>query len=64
MRTRPSDDTEDVIHRRLDLYTSETDPLLRIYRDRGLLRRVDGLGKVDEVVSRIHDSLAVAPPAR
>jgi adenylate kinase len=62
--TGRSDDTEEVIHRRLALYTSETDPLLRIYRDRGLLRRVDGLGKVDEVASRIHDALAVAPPAR
>jgi adenylate kinase len=56
--THRSDDTEDVIRHRLDLYASETDPLLHIYRDRGLLHQVDAVGQVGEVAARIHDALA------
>jgi adenylate kinase len=52
-----SDDTEDVIRRRLEIYTEETAPLARIYSERGLLLQVDGLGEVDEVTSRILDAL-------
>lgn len=53
-----ADDTEDVIRHRLDVYASETAPLVGYYRGRGLLRTVDGIGSVDEVTARI---LAVLP---
>jgi adenylate kinase len=53
-----ADDTEDVIRHRLDVYASETEPLVGYYRERGLLRTVDGIGSVDEVTARI---LAVLP---
>jgi adenylate kinase len=52
-----SDDTEDVIRRRLELYYEETAPLARLYADRGLLVRVDGLGEVEDVTGRILDAL-------
>jgi adenylate kinase len=48
-----SDDTEDVIRKRQDIYEAETAPLLDTYDRRGLLVRVDGLGEVDEVAERI-----------
>ena len=48
-----SDDTEDVIRHRQDVYTEQTAPLIDVYRDRGLLLEVDGLGEVDEVSARI-----------
>ncbi|MYM18435.1 adenylate kinase [Brevibacterium sp. 5221] len=48
-----SDDTEDVIRHRLDVYAEQTQPLTDIYADRGLLRRVDGLGEVEEITARI-----------
>lgn len=48
-----SDDTAEVIQRRLDVYAEQTEPLLRTYRGRGLLVAVDGLGTVDEVSARI-----------
>src|ERR1044072_9077876 len=44
-----ADDTEEVIRRRQQLYTEQTAPLIEVYRDRGLLVEVDGMGEVDEV---------------
>ncbi|MFC5997257.1 adenylate kinase [Quadrisphaera sp. GCM10027208] len=52
-----SDDTEDVIRRRLEVYAEQTAPLTDLYRERGLLVQVDGTGDVDEVTSRILTAL-------
>ncbi len=52
-----SDDTEDVIRHRQEVYVKETAPLLRVYSERGLVREVDGLGEIDEVASRIDAAL-------
>ncbi len=48
-----SDDTEDVIRRRLAIFDEQTAPLAKVYADAGLLRKVDGLGPVDEVTARL-----------
>lgn len=48
-----SDDTEDVVRNRLKVYAAETEPLLAIYRDRGLLREVDGMGEIDEIAAKL-----------
>ena len=48
-----ADDTEEAVTRRLDLYESETRPLLDFYDELGLLTRVDGTGSVDEVFQRM-----------
>ncbi|MBU2074363.1 MAG: adenylate kinase [Actinobacteria bacterium] len=48
-----SDDTEEVIRHRQDVYTEQTAPLIDVYRERGLLLEVDGLGEVPEVSERI-----------
>lgn len=48
-----TDDTEDVIRRRQQLYADETAPLLPVYAERGVLVQVDGIGAVDEVAGRI-----------
>src|SRR3954454_21923775 len=53
-----SDDTEDVIRRRQEVYSEQTEPLIGVYRDRNLLIEVDGMGEVDEVTTRIFDALA------
>ncbi len=52
-----TDDTEDVIRHRQDVYKAETSPLIAVYRDRGLLIEVDGMGTPDEVGARIVDAL-------
>ncbi len=57
-----ADDTEDVIRHRQDVYVKETAPLAAIYRERGLLRQVDGMGDMDMVAERIQTALR-APQA-
>lgn len=52
-----TDDTEDVILRRQELYLEQTEPLIDVYRSRGLVCEVDGLGEVEEVTARILDGL-------
>jgi adenylate kinase len=56
-----SDDTEDVIRRRQEVYTEQTEPLIGVYRQRGILVEVDGMGTVDEVTKRIFEALDVIP---
>jgi adenylate kinase len=48
-----TDDTEEVIRHRQDVYNEQTAPLIDVYDGRGLLVQVDGLGEVDEVSARI-----------
>lgn len=56
-----ADDTPEVIQRRIEVYAEETAPLAEAYGDRGLLRRVDGLGALDAVELRIAQALEPAP---
>jgi len=53
-----SDDTEEVIRHRLDVYAEQTAPLIDVYAARGLVVNVDGLGDIDEVTGRIIGALA------
>jgi len=53
-----TDDTEEAIRHRQEVYARETSPLIAVYRDRGLLIEVDGLGEIDDVAGRISDALA------
>lgn len=47
------DDTPDAINRRLDLYETQTQPLIDYYGASGRLVTVDGLGSPDEVFARL-----------
>jgi adenylate kinase len=52
-----TDDTEDVVRRRQEVYAEQTEPLIDVYRGHGILLEVDGSGSVDEVTARIFDAL-------
>ena len=54
-----ADDTEEVIRHRQDVYNEETAALVPIYRERGLLREVDGIGPIDEIARRIDTALGL-----
>jgi adenylate kinase len=56
-----ADDTEEVIRRRQEVYREQTEPLIDVYRDRGILVEVDGMGEVDQVTKRIFEALDVVP---
>lgn len=48
-----ADDTEDVIRRRMVVYAEQTEPIIAVYTERGLVRKADGMGTIDEVHARI-----------
>jgi adenylate kinase len=52
-----SDDTPDVIKRRLDVYEQQTAPLIDVYVSRGLVAKINGLGDISEVTGRIIEAL-------
>jgi adenylate kinase len=47
------DDQEKTIRERLKVYDEQTAPLIAYYRGKGLLRAIDGIGKVEEIFQRI-----------
>ena len=48
-----SDDREDVVRSRLTEYAAMTAPLVAWYSNKGLLRRVDGVGPLDDVTAAL-----------
>jgi hypothetical protein len=52
-----SDDNEETVRVRLQVYAEQTEPLLKVYRSRGLLVDVDGLGEIEEVSERVFAAL-------
>lgn len=54
-----ADDNAESIAKRLGIYESETAPILGVYRDRGVVDAVDGVGSLDEVFERIIVALTV-----
>jgi adenylate kinase len=59
-----SDDNEETIRVRLQVYAEQTEPLLGVYSSRGLLVEVDGLGGIDEVSERVFVALDARDHAR
>jgi adenylate kinase len=59
-----SDDGEETIRHRLEVYTTKTRPLVNYYMHRGLLGVVDAVGHVEEITTRILELLQVAAHSR
>jgi adenylate kinase len=51
------DDNEATIRKRMEVYRTETQPLLDYYRGQGKLETVNGIGDMDEVTERITEVL-------
>lgn len=51
------DDKEDAIVHRLEVYTSQTEPLIDYYRKKGLIKEIDASVKPDEVFERLKATL-------
>ena len=54
---RRADDNEESLRQRLMEYYKKTSPLIGYYYAKGQLRRVDGLGEMDEVAAEIASAL-------
>ena len=50
---RRADDNEEAVRTRMAEYRAKTAPILPYYEERGLVRRVDGMGTVGEVAAEI-----------
>ncbi|MGQ2915445.1 adenylate kinase [Microbacterium aurantiacum] len=59
-----SDDTEEIIANRLAIYERETAPILDVYRERGAVVAIDGVGSLDEITERIISALEARGLAR
>lgn len=53
-----SDDTEETIRHRLEVYSEQTAPLIDVYEKRDLVRRVDGMASIDDVTTSLREALA------
>lgn len=53
-----ADDRPEAISTRLAAYRNQTAPILPYYRDRGILRSVDGMADIDEVTGEIEALIA------
>ncbi len=51
------DDSEATIRERLNVYYAQTAPLIDYYEDKALLRRVQGVGPIDEIFAAIRKIL-------
>ncbi len=52
-----NDDRPETIENRLKVYEEQTAPLVDYYRERGLLRQIDGVGSVEEIHHRVAQAL-------
>ena len=50
---RREDDKPEAVRNRLRVYRDQTAPILPYYRDKGLLRTIDGMAPIDEVYDHI-----------
>ncbi len=51
------DDREEVVRERIRVYKEETEPVLGYYMRRGVLKKIDGVGSIDEVFSRVLEAV-------
>lgn len=54
-----TDDDPEVVKGRLNVYHEQTEPLIAFYRERGLLKTVDGEKPLGEVAASIYEALGI-----
>ncbi len=55
-----ADDKEETVRKRLDIYQTQTEPLINYYTEQGKLIELDGIGTVIEVRQRLKNALGVS----
>jgi len=54
---RRPDDNEETVRHRMEVYRSETAPILPGYEERGIVHRVDGMASIENVTAALDDIL-------
>lgn len=52
-----SDDTEEKVKTRLQVYRQETEPVMKHYKKQDKVQKIDGMGSIDEIFERIKTAL-------
>lgn len=52
-----SDDTEEKVKTRLEVYRKETEPVKEYYAQKDKVQEIDGMGSIDEIFGRIKNAL-------
>ncbi len=60
--TRPDDEPE-AVRRRLQVYKSQTEPLINYYKQKSILKPIKAVGTVEEIFSRIEKALGEGVPS-
>lgn len=47
------DDKEETIRKRLEVYESQTAPLIEYYKNKGILKSVNGVGNIEEIFANV-----------
>ena len=55
-----SDDNEETLRKRLDVYRRQTAPIIPHYRGKGALKTVDGMASMDVVTAQLKDVVGAA----
>ncbi|NNU14856.1 adenylate kinase [Parvularcula sp. ZS-1/3] len=53
-----SDDNEETFRKRLGVYNEQTAPLVPFYKDKGLVKTIDGMKSIDDVTAQIEAALS------
>ena len=54
---RADDADESIVRNRLDVYKKQTQPIIDFYEKESILRKVDGLGSIDDITNRLQDAI-------
>jgi adenylate kinase len=52
------DDNEDTVRNRLEVYDSQTFPLIQYFEQKGLVRKIEGIGSIQQIFERIVQTLS------
>lgn len=58
-----ADDNEETLRKRLEVYNSQTAPVLPFYEEKSLVREIDGMAPIDDVTAEIAGVLGQAEAA-
>lgn len=53
-----TDDTEEKVKTRLEVYQKETKPVMEYYKEQGKVQEINGIGTIDQIFKRITTALA------
>ena len=55
---RADDNDESIIRNRIEVYRSETEPVFDYYNKKGVAKKINGIGSIEEIFSRISEQLS------